>query len=224
MEELYTWNESKLNVKLDLVKNSSARELLSRLLSNDKDKRYQNMDEVLVAMKNVTNINKEILKKLDKVVAGVEKIDVKTDIILSMSDETLKKISESTSVLCKAIFEGTEVKSPTRFVILPNKIDPSVEHCENDEIIVDSKHLESCLDLVTKFPDPFEFAKNYFENKIKTTMFLYLVDEHTGQPVYDSTGVYPIEIGREKKHSKKYCLYSCSGYRRWQSQTNSLDL
>merc|ERR1712238_143914 len=82
MEELYTWNESKLNVKLDLVKNSSARELLSRLLSNDKDKRYQNMDEVLVAMKNVTNINKEILKKLDKVVAGVEKIDVKTDIIL----------------------------------------------------------------------------------------------------------------------------------------------
>ena len=232
MEELYTWNESKLKVKLNLVKNSSAKELLSRLLSNDKDKRYQSMDEVLVAMQNISNNNNEILTKLEKIGVGLEiglekidvglevslqkidvgleKINVKTDIILSMSDETLKKISESTSVLCKAIFEGTEVKTPTCFVILPDEIGPSVEDCENDEIIVDSKHLEnvdkymwSCLDLVTKFPEPFEFAKNYFENKIKTTMFLYLVDEHTGQPVYDSTGVYPIEIGRKKKAFEK---------------------
>ena len=59
--------------------------------------------------------------------------------------------------------------------------------------------MSSCLDLVKNFRIPYEFAKNYFENKIKTTMFLYLVDEHNGKPVYDSTGVYPIKIDRKKK-------------------------
>ena len=59
--------------------------------------------------------------------------------------------------------------------------------------------MSSCLDLVKNFRIPYEFAKNYFENKIKTTMFLYLVDEHNGKPVYDSTGVYPIKIDRKKR-------------------------
>merc|ERR1712238_605747 len=54
---------------------------------------------------------------------------------------------------------------------------------------------------------PYESAKIYFKqhitDKIKTTMYLYLVDEHNGEPVYDPTGVYPIKIGRKKEGIEK---------------------
>ena len=127
-----------------------------------------------------------------------------------MSDKTLKQISEFTIVLCRKMFEATEVKTPTCFVILPDKIDPPVKSGEKKKIVGASEHVEkvdeymtNCFDLVKNFQNPYEFAKKYFESKMMTTMFLYLVDEYNGKPVYDPTGVYPIEIGRKKKENEK---------------------
>ena len=59
-----------------------------------------------------------------------------------MSDKTLKQISEFTSVLCRKMFEATEVKTPTCFVILPVRIDPLVENCEKNERVADLKYFE----------------------------------------------------------------------------------
>jgi len=108
------------------------------------------------------------------------------------------------------MFEATEVKTPTCFVILPDKIDPPVKSGEKKIIVGASEHVEkvdeymtNCFDLVKNFQNPYEFAKKYVESKMMTTMFLYLVDEYNGKPVYDPTGVYPIEIGRKKKENEK---------------------
>ncbi len=71
--------------------------------------------------------------------------------------------------------------------------------------------MESVLDLTEKSTelvgDPLSAAKSFFsvafESKVadmfnkkyvKQQLYLYLVDEHSGLPVFDPTGVYPITI------------------------------
>ncbi len=71
--------------------------------------------------------------------------------------------------------------------------------------------MESVLDLTDKSAelvgDPLSAAKSFFsaafETKVaemfhrkyvKQQLYLYLVDEHSGLPVFDTTGVYPITI------------------------------
>lgn len=77
---------------------------------------------------------------------------------------------EPTSVLCNAIFEGTEVKTPTCVATLPYKIDLSVDNCKTNKKEVASEHLVKidkymtiCFDLFTNISNPYDFAKNYLK-------------------------------------------------------------
>jgi hypothetical protein len=51
---------------------------------------------------------------------------------------------------------------------------------------------------------PFDFAAAFVKSKfIESTMFLYLVDEWTGEPVTADDGVYPVEIDVQSEQAKK---------------------
>jgi hypothetical protein len=116
--------------------------------------------------------------------------------------------------LCKTIFEATEVSTPTSFVILPYELPPPdapVSEAEQKKIL---KKAESWVGTVTSLAgegtglieNPASYAKSFFGSVFKSkmkkakasmvekTLFLYLVDEYTGKPVYDKTGVYPVKI------------------------------
>jgi len=54
--------------------------------------------------------------------------------LISMGEMTMKKIDKSTSTICTAVFEATEVNTPTCFVILPYELpDPEGELDKEEE-------------------------------------------------------------------------------------------
>eukprot|EP00978_Attheya_sp_CCMP212_P014189 scaffold36092_cov46-Attheya_sp.AAC.5 len=209
MEELYTWtDERKLKAKLDFVVNLSARNLLSRLLS--RDNRYVDIDQVLLddffKLENLENplTNDEILRNLDAIKQSMARIEKNTVDLITNSNAVKEQIKRSTSVLCKTIFEATEVSTPTCFIILPYKIDaPGVKNSElaQGKLKEAEVFIKSVVDLINTFSNPLEFAKQfikkYVTEKMKKTMYLYLVDEHTSKAVYDPSKNYPIKIERK---------------------------
>ena len=134
--------------------------------------------------------------------------------LISMGKATMAKIDKSTSTICTAVFEATEVTTPTCFVILPFELpDPSEDEDEDaSESMLDAA--EGWIETVTGFvetgesvvSDPVSYAKNFlsstFTSKVETmkqklvdkTLYLYLVDEYSGKPVYDTNGVFPVKI------------------------------
>eukprot|EP00978_Attheya_sp_CCMP212_P002885 scaffold5943_cov56-Attheya_sp.AAC.1 len=220
MEELCTWtDERKLKAKLDLVVNPSSRKLLSRLLS--RDNRYVDIYEVLqddfFKLENpLTNddVQKEILRNLDDIKWSTAMIEKNTFDLIANSTAILQEIKRSTSVLCKTIFEATEVSTPTCFIILPYEIDApappkSNNGVKNSELAQGNKWEEAegfiniVVDLITRFSNPLEFAEHFIEKYASKTMYLYLVDEHTSKAVYDPSKTYPIKIKRKTEVVEK---------------------
>jgi len=140
--------------------------------------------------------------------------------ILNMSAATMSLVESFTSKLCTAIFEAT----PTSFVILPYKLPKSGSAVSEEEqrSMLDKAEgwLRTVIGLVeegTKIIDnPVRYAKSFFagafkkkitevkEKMVQKLLFLYLVDEFTYQPVYDKSGVYPIEIETKSDLVDKY--------------------
>ena len=127
-----------------------------------------------------------------------------------------------TQVLLRGIFEATEVKTPTTFIILDDELPPELGLEEQEQLLVSLKEDGSGIELtgdVKAAKDQFDKAMTWLErlktfgegviennpNKVfgkikealgdlmtKETMYFYLVDELTGLPVQ---GVgYPIVI------------------------------
>jgi len=144
--------------------------------------------------------------------------------ILNMSAATMSLVESSTSKLCTAIFEATEVATPTCFVILPYKLPmhgAAVSEEEKRSMLDKAEGwLGTVIGLVeegTKIIDnPVKYAKSFFggafkkkitevkEKMVEKTLFLYLVDEFTHQPVCEKSGVYPIEIETKSELVDKY--------------------
>jgi|NorSeaMetagenome_1021524.scaffolds.fasta_scaffold118383_1 hypothetical protein len=126
------------------------------------------------------------------------------------------KIDASTGVLCKAIFDATEVSTSTCFIILPYKVPPPPEEGEDDEPLAARAaemldKAEGFMDNVTKLTEttssfisnPASFAMNFgsrmFKGKVAEmknkmadkVMYMHPVDEYTNKPVYDPSGLYP---------------------------------
>ena len=140
--------------------------------------------------------------------------------ILNMSAATMSLVESFTSKLCTAIFEAT----PTSFVILPYKLPKSGSAVSEEEqrSMLDKAEgwLRTVIGLVeegTKIIDnPVKYAKSFFggafkkkitevkEKMVEKTLFLYLVDEFTHQPVCEKSGVYPIEIETKSELVDKY--------------------
>ena len=125
-------------------------------------------------------------------------------------------------MLLKGIFEATEVKTPTTFIILDDELPPELGLEEQEQLLVSLKEDGSGIELtgdVKAAKDQFDKAMTWLErlktfgegviennpNKVfgkikealgdlmtKETMYFYLVDELTGLPVLGYG--YPIVI------------------------------
>ena len=203
MEEIYTWNDSDMNLKLNKVVNLSARNLLSRLLS--KDNRYVCMEDVL--QDNFFNLDNPLNNDIHETARGIEDIklcnaQIEEDIIVlkTISETTLKQIANSMSVFCNTIFEDTEVSTPTCFIILPHKINPpsdSSSHKPNSNKLAEAeKFMNSVFEFINHFQSPLKFSKQFIKEKMTENMYLYLIDEYTSKPICDPSGMYSIRIVR----------------------------
>jgi len=167
--------------------------------------------DVLNKMKENQSI---MIAKIEGVQATQEELVAGQAQIIKMGEATQDLVKKSTSKLCKAVFEATEVSTPTRFVILPYELPPPTEVMSEEEQQSMLDKAESWVGTVTNLveegqgaiQDPASYATNFltgaFKNKmaevkeklVEEHLYLYLVDEYSNEPVYDNTGVYPIKI------------------------------
>ena len=155
----------------------------------------------------------EVKSQMDRIELKQDKLLQNTIILKRIAEETQKKIDFSTNALFRAIFEATEVTTPTCFIMLPYKL-PS-----GNENILSTENLEYAADYINKLSILNENLSNsihessYSISLIKSTidklttskyLYLYLIDEYFGTPVIDETnGVYPIEIRMRSKTFQK---------------------
>jgi serine/threonine protein kinase len=218
MKYLCEWNENKQKTKLEKINDPLAYKLLMKVLSPEPLNRYDSMEQLLrddyFDAKNQTEHFVDYQKKIED---ASKKHTVE---IQNIGKATSAKASKSTSVILEAIFEATEVETPTCFVILPVKL-PSI--CEGDTPgDRTEEYVRSTIDYVGYVLDkasdciasPFKFAANFVKDKIiESDMFLYLVDESTGKPVWIDDEVYPIEIGVRSKQAKNFLPLMALGMR-----------
>jgi hypothetical protein len=116
------------------------------------------------------------------------------------------------------------VSTPTFFVILPYELPaPGASMSADDQTSMLDK-AESWVGTVTDLveegqgliEDPVSYAKSFFgsafkskiakvkEGLVEKHLYLYLVDEYTGVPVYDESGVFPIKIETKSELVDKY--------------------
>jgi serine/threonine protein kinase len=209
MKYLCEWNENKQKTKLEKIHDPLAYKLLLKILSPKPSNRFHSMEQLLrddyFDAKNLAEHFVDYQKKMED---AIKKYTVE---IQNTGKETIAKISGSTSVILKAIFEATEVQTPTCFVILPKKL-PSIIQSDTSGDMTE-EYMRSTIDYVGDVLDkasdciasPFKFAADFVKgNFIESTMFLYLVDESTGKPVCVDDGVYPVEIGVRSEHAEKF--------------------
>ena len=167
--------------------------------------------ELLVEMKQN---QLDMIAKIEGVQATQDELVAGQAQIIKMGVATQDLVKKSTSKLCKAVFEATEVSTPTRFVILPYELPPPTEEMSEEEQQSMLDKAESWVGTVTNLveegqgaiQDPASYATNFLTGAFKSKMakvkeklvdehlYLYLVDEYSNEPVYDKAGVYPIKI------------------------------
>ena len=124
MKEPCEWNDSKKAAKLEAVKDPLVGKLLIKILSsNPSPDRHPSMEEILGdEYFKFGNVVEYWDKRLDIWETTLEEIYQNTVVLRNTQHEILEKIRSSASVVLTAIFEATEVKTPTCFIILPAKI------------------------------------------------------------------------------------------------------
>jgi len=109
-------------------------------------------------------------------------------------------------------------------VILPYELPPPGEEVSEEEQQTMLDKAENWVGTVTglveegqgAIKDPASYAKSFFgsafkskiaevkESMVEKHLYLYLVDEYTGKPVWDESGVYPIKIETKSELVDKY--------------------
>ena len=152
-----------------------------------------------------------------------DKIDSATDEIIGKFDKLEQIIKKGTSATMKAIFEATEVKTPTCFIILPYELEKEMKEEEQKSCL---DKAEDWIEKVKVLVDdgvgainsPASYFKRFcssaFNNKVKELkdnltekeLYLYLVDEFTGKPVVtaEDDPIYPIKIQTQSDTMNKY--------------------
>jgi len=166
-------------------------------------------------------MRKEFREDFEELRQGNKRIEKELKALKSMTHENLSEIRLTRSVLLKGIFEATEVMVPTTFIILPKKLPDEVEQIPiTDFLEEDGSGLNVDGNEMTKmaydrFNDGMKWVdrtitfssgclkgdvdevfgpvNNFFKDLITSeTMYFYLIDEVTGNPVRGYN--YPIEI------------------------------
>ena len=168
------------------------------------------------------NLNLEIVKQLEMMQKTLDSVKEDTSSILRLSEEHRDELRQTRSTLIRAVFDATEVSTPTAFVILKEKLpsgEASVELTLNDDgtgFAVEGEAVDEAkgryeegktwLNIfadfgrgVTKLSASSISAavqKGCSKFVVGEEMWLYLVDELTGKPVVpeEDDATYPILI------------------------------
>merc|ERR1740124_2151387 len=246
MGYVFDWNGQERRKKLSQIANSAAYDLVSRLLSPKPEERSKESLQVLLENhpffnpgSNNLNITGQ-LERMEQVVTDNnnmlaevrEEQDKQTALLLVIKDLSLEskvELRHTREALMKGIFEATEVKTPTTFIVLEELLpDPPSEEekkrlmlqiAKDGSVTVDGgsvsatftedglvlkaaageykeyvDHLNTGLNIsADKVSDAFKTIKEGLGDLVTgKTMYLYLVDELTGDPVRAEG--YPIKI------------------------------
>ena len=187
--ELYYWDSQKRKNKLLDIEDERAQDLLQILLSKKSEER-KTIESVL--KHPYIDSGKPFMKG-----------------ILKQNEDNVKYLfSKFTTVVCNAMFQATEIKVPTCFIISEKKLDNNKNGNKNGEKN-DHFFKGMCEKLSTagvhKFmnnPGKFvgEFIAEHMMAKTSKCFYLYLVDEYTKDTIIpeDENGTYPIEVVIEK--------------------------
>ena len=224
------WNDEERIKKLSKITDPAANDLLSQLLSPDAIKR-SNLRQLLDehSFFNPKRSDPETQKKLDAIQTELVKVreeqGKQTALLLVIKELSLEnkiELLHTRKALMKGIFEATEVKTPTTFIILDEELPPELSAEAQEQLLVSLKEDGSGIELAGEAKaakDQFDKAMTWLErlksfgdgviennpNKVfgeikkvfgdlmtKETMYLYVVDELTGLPVRGDG--YPIVI------------------------------
>uniref|UniRef100_A0A7S3ZY23 Calmodulin n=1 Tax=Pelagomonas calceolata TaxID=35677 RepID=A0A7S3ZY23_9STRA len=225
MAILASWNDHAAKKNLAVIKDAAARDLASKLLVRDPDERAEfSIADTLAAhpfFKPPKPGDVATQEKLDKIIEQQEKDSKKLDAILSLSEKHRDELRQTRSTLMRAIYEATEVSTPTAFVVLKERLpagEASVELTLNDDgtgFVVEGEAVDEAkdryeesktwLNLCARFGrgvakcSPSAIAEAVAgaceELVVGEEMWLYLIDELTGKPVVpEGESIYPIRI------------------------------
>ena len=217
-----TTDEQLRDLILRRVHDPIASDLLQNLLRKNPEDRPSSMEKVLehsfFSMSVDGGLDTEMKEKLDAILAQqqehtklleridecTQKINQRTIKIERMTDKTFNQIRKTEEVLLRGIFEATEVKVPTCFIILNQKLKFDLNI--NTEDIMDTieeyeqkslseRWLEK-LSNITDMINNIDINKTVDEaiNKFVRgeTLYFYLIDEYSMKPI--AIDPYPIEI------------------------------
>lgn len=134
---------------------------------------------------------------------------MRLDMVILLSEENKIELRRAQHVLLKSIFEATEVKTPTCFVILRQRLAPAEQHGTRTE--ADIRWWKYCFDKGMKWVNRMENIKQHVSGSmsrdgvfdaigealgdlvVAERMYFYLIDELTAGAPVQCDG-YPIEI------------------------------
>jgi hypothetical protein len=208
--------------------------LLRKLLEPEAEKRLAHFDSAPTCMQGVLEepffkgeileaaTLKLIVDNQEELKRGQEKQMALLLVIKELSFENKIELLHTRKALMKGIFEATEVKTPTTFIILDEELPPELSAEAQEQLLVSLKEDGSGVELTgdaKTAKDQFDKAVTWLErlktfgegviennpNKVfgkikevlgelmtKETMYFYLIDELTGLPVRGDG--YPIVI------------------------------
>eukprot|EP00956_Cyclotella_meneghiniana_P002070 scaffold2314_cov55-Cyclotella_meneghiniana.AAC.6 len=241
MHALYSWGTQpkRLSELFKKIHDDAARDLVMKLLQYEPTNRpsisslleehpFFNpqsnalLDDMYTLMKKEAKNRKDDRALLEKMHANI--LAVK-----KLGDESKAELFYTRSVLLKAIFEATEVNTPTTFIVLGEKL-PDLSDAEREKlldliakedgsgVIIDTKYVSMTLsadqqdiNLKGELKEYCEWAKlglkvaagdidsafgkmkdGIKDLTVREKMYLYLVDELTGEPVRAEG--WPLEI------------------------------
>eukprot|EP00964_Phaeocystis_antarctica_P099032 scaffold64945_cov55-Phaeocystis_antarctica.AAC.1 len=243
LSSLAGWSEATLNRKIEDANKPStpdfnaAADLIEKLLVSDPEercKRFKKGCEMSSALKHpffqvgskgaLSKEEQDQINRIEEHAAAASKNSLK---LITMGEEHQSELRRTREVLLKAVFEATEVKTPTAFIILEEKLLDVVSlSVEEEEEKAEGrfntgmkwvKSIKSFSERVSAAGpvQTFEAMEAEFKKLVSDkvlvdkTMYLYLIDELTLKPVRpvidELTGkpvkgsIYPIEITTPSK-------------------------
>jgi len=139
---VHAWglHTAKVEEKLRKIKDPAGLDFVSKLLQRNASDRLGVSEALEHIFLNPKASDADVKIPLDKIVksqANIEKSQARIEkgiIDLNyVAKETLEQVKRSEEVLRKALFESTEILTPTCFVILPRKLGDDRDAPENDE-------------------------------------------------------------------------------------------
>jgi len=131
--------------------------------------------------------------------------------ILKNTHYIRREIKDSAERTMNAMFEASDVYTPTCFVLLPYEV--KAEDAPRDIL----QEAQVFVEGIEKVLEPDGLLNNISEKIMEVVlgkrekMYLYLIDEHTGTPV--SHGKYPLEIEVASEKMKKWGPVMMVGWR-----------